>query len=123
MSIEEILFQPIALNPHTRLYFKHHPTQEYFRQTYHYLGPFCRFLQPDLNSSTIFCEKLDFPTVHHNRYIKLHWAQFPMIGNMKSVIKSLKDFQNSLIQKCTCFTLLVTELNTTFQIHFMAKLP
>ena len=42
---------------------------------------FCRFLQPGLISSTIFCKKLDFPTVNHNRYIKLHWAQFPMIGN------------------------------------------
>ena len=41
----------------------------------------CRFLQPGLISSTIFCKKLDFPTVNHNRYIKLHWAQFPMIGN------------------------------------------
>ena len=41
----------------------------------------CRFLQPGLISSTIFCKKLDFPTVNHSRYIKLHWAQFPMIGN------------------------------------------
>ena len=81
ISIEEILVQTISLNPHTRLDFKHHPTQEYFRQIYHYLGPFCRFLQPGLISSTIFCKKLDFPTVNHNRYIKLHWAQFPMIGN------------------------------------------
>ena len=39
ISIEEILFQPIFLNPHTRLGFKHHPTQEYFRQIYNYLGP------------------------------------------------------------------------------------
>ena len=79
--IEEILVRSISLNRHTRLDFKHHPTQEYFRQVYHYLGPFCRFLQPGLISSTIFCKKLDFPTVNHNRYIKLHWAQFPMIGN------------------------------------------
>ena len=61
--------------------FKHHPTQEYFRQIYHYLGPFCRFLLPGLISSTIFCKKLVFPTVNHKRYIELHWAQFPMIGN------------------------------------------
>ena len=39
ISIEEILVQPISLNPHTRLDFKHHPTQEYFRQFYQYLGP------------------------------------------------------------------------------------
>ena len=66
---------------HQTLDFKHHPTQEYFRQIYHYLGPFCRFLLPGLISSTIFCKKLVFPTVNHKRYIKLHWAQFPMIGN------------------------------------------
>ena len=61
--------------------FKHHPTQEYFRQIDHYLGTFCRFLLPGLISSTIFCKKLVFPTVNHKRYIKLHWAQFPMIVN------------------------------------------
>ena len=80
ISIEEILVQPISLNPHTRLNFKHHPTQEYFRQIYH-IWDLCRLLQPGLISSKIFCRKLDFPTVnHHNKYIKLHWAQFPMIG-------------------------------------------
>ena len=68
------------LSPHTRLDFKYHLTQEYFRQISHYLGPFCRSLQPGLISSTIFCKKLDFPTFNHNRYIKLHWAEFPMIG-------------------------------------------
>ena len=30
---------------------------------------------------SIFCNKLDFPTANHNKYIKLHWAQFSMIGN------------------------------------------
>ena len=40
-----------------------------------------RFLQPGLISSTIFCKKLDFPTVNHTTHIKLHWAQFPMIGD------------------------------------------
>ena len=61
--------------------FKRHPTQEYFRQIYHYLGRFCRFLLPGLISSTIFCKKVVFPSVNHKTYIKLHWAQFPMIGN------------------------------------------
>ena len=60
---------------------KHHPTPEYFRQIYHYLGPFCRFLLPCLISCTIFCKKLVFSTVNRKRYLKLHWAQFPMIGN------------------------------------------
>ena len=30
---------------------------------------FCRFLQSGLISSMIFCKKLGFPTVNHNRYI------------------------------------------------------
>ena len=38
ISTEEVFDQPILLNPHTRLDFKH-PTQEYFRQIYHYYGP------------------------------------------------------------------------------------
>ena len=54
----------------------------------------CGFLQVGLISSTIFCKKLHFPTVNHNRYIKLHWAQFPMIGNTYLELKltSLKSF-------------------------------
>ena len=35
IAMEEILDQPIFLNPHTKLDFKH-PTQKYFRQIYHY---------------------------------------------------------------------------------------
>ena len=114
-----ILVQPISLNPRTRLDFKHHPTQEYFRQ-FTIIWDLCRFLQPGQISSTIFYKKLDFPTISHNRYIKLHWAHFLMIANTylelklltnplyklsaittKSLIKSLKDFQNSLIKKFT----------------------
>ena len=38
ISIEEILDQPILLNRHTRMDFKH-ANQEYFRQIYHYQGP------------------------------------------------------------------------------------
>ena len=43
ISIEEILVQPKSLNPHTGLDFTRHPTQEYFRQIYHYLEPFVDF--------------------------------------------------------------------------------
>ena len=59
-----------------------HPTQEYFRQMIN-LPLLGTFVDPTttLITSTIFCKKLDFPTANHNRYIKLHWAQFPMIGN------------------------------------------
>ena len=51
ISIEEILDQPIFLNPHTRMYFKH-PTQIYFKFTI--TRDLCRFLQPGLTSCTIF---------------------------------------------------------------------
>ena len=51
----------------------------------------CRFLQPGLISSTIFCKKLEFPTANHNRYIKLHWAQFPVIGNTYLELNRLKN--------------------------------
>ena len=50
----------ISSNLHTRLDFKYHPTQEYFRQFYNYLGPFCRFLETGLISSTIFCRNYIF---------------------------------------------------------------
>ena len=49
ISIEEILDQPILLNP--RMDVKH-PTQEYFKFTI--IRDLCRFLQPGLTSSTIF---------------------------------------------------------------------
>ena len=50
----------------------------------------CRSLQPGIISCTLFCKKLDFPSVNHNRYIKLHLAQFPMIGNTYLELKLLK---------------------------------
>ena len=64
--------------------FKHHPTKEYFRQIYHYLRPFCRFLLSGLVSSTMFCKKVVFPTVNHKRYIKLHWAQFQWLDTLRT---------------------------------------
>ena len=51
ISIEEILDQPLFLNPHTRMDFKH-PTPEYFKFTI--IRDLCRFLEPGLTSSTIF---------------------------------------------------------------------
>ena len=89
----------ISLYPQTRLHFKDHPIQGYFRKIYHYLGAFCRFLQPGLISSTIFCKKLDFPFVNHNRYIKLHWAQFPMTGNTYNWNLSKILYKNFLLQQ------------------------
>ena len=51
ISIEEILDQPIFLNPHTRMDIKH-PTQEYFKFTI--IIDLYRFLQPVVTSSTKF---------------------------------------------------------------------
>ena len=51
ISIQEILDQPIFLNPHTRMDLKH-PSQEYF--TFAIIRDPCRFVQPGLTSSTIF---------------------------------------------------------------------
>ena len=107
-----------------------------------------RFLQPGLISSSIFCKKLDFPTANHNRYIRLHWIQFPMIGNIYLELKLLrKIYKNFRLQRCHYVTNKVTKrlsklsnkeiyftllssiiklaivLNTTFLIHFMDKLP
>ena len=62
-------------------------------------GTFCRFLKPDLIFYTTFCKKLDFPTVNHNRYIKLHWAQFPMIGNTQNQNFSKILHKNFLLQQ------------------------
>ena len=82
IPIEEIPVQPISLIQHTSLDFKYHPIQEYFKQIYNW--DLCRFLQPGVISSTIFYQKLDFPTANHNIYIKLNCAQFPMIGNTEN---------------------------------------
>ena len=73
--------QSISLNPQTRLDFSSIILPRNISDKFTIIWDLCRFLQPGLISSTIFCKKLDFPTVNHNRYIKLHWAQFQMIGN------------------------------------------
>ena len=51
ISIEEILDQPIFLNPHTRMNCKHTPPRNISSLP---LWDLCRFLQPGLTSSTIF---------------------------------------------------------------------
>ena len=79
-----------------------HPTREYFRQMTN-LPLLGTFVDPTttLITSTIFCKKLDFPTANHNRYIKLHWAQFPMIGNTYSELRNFSKIlnKNFLIQQ------------------------
>ena len=54
------------LKPTLRLYFKHHPNQEFSESDkFTIIWDLCRFLQPGLISSTIFCKKLDFLSVKH----------------------------------------------------------
>ena len=69
ISIEKILNQPIFLNPHTRMDFKH-PTQEYFKFTI--IRDLCRFLQPGLTSSTIF----------HKNFTRFSYCQLYKIFNL-----------------------------------------
>ena len=68
IPIEEILHQPICLNPHTRLDFKYPPRS--ISDKFTIIRDLCWFLQPGLLISyTLFRKKLDFPTVNHKRYI------------------------------------------------------
>ena len=88
----------------------------------------CRFLQPGLISSTIFCKKLDFPTANHNRYKKLHWAQFPMIHlelkllknpfwyNNKVTKENNKEIQSSLIKRFTSQEIYLPLRNIIFSV-------
>ena len=64
LYIEEILVQPIALNPNTRLTSSIIPPRN-ISDKFTIIWDLCRFLQPGLISSSIFCKKLDFPTVKH----------------------------------------------------------
>ena len=82
LSIKKFLVQPVSLNTNTRLTSSNIPPRNISDTfTMHYLRTFCRFVLSGLISSTILCNKLVFPTVKHKKYIKLNWAQFPMIGN------------------------------------------
>ena len=77
MSIKEILDQTIFLNPHTKLdfssdnpYFYSIPPRN-ISDKFNIIRGLSRFLLPGLISSTIFDEKLGFPTVSYKRIYKL----------------------------------------------------
>ena len=75
-SIEEILDQPLFLNPLTKLpynsdnpYFSCLPPQN-ISAKFFTIRDICRFLQPGLISSETFREKLDLPNINHNNTYK-----------------------------------------------------
>ena len=75
-SIEEILDQPLFLNPHTKLrynsdnpYFYCLPPQN-ISDKFSTIRDICRFLQPGLIPSETFREKLDLPNLNHNNIYK-----------------------------------------------------
>ena len=62
ISMEDILVQPISLNPHTILDFSSIILPRNISVKFTIIRDLCRFLQPGLISSSIFCKKLDFPS-------------------------------------------------------------
>ena len=76
MSIEEILDQPLFLNPHTKLPYNSDNPYFYCLSPPNISGKFstirdiCRFLQSGLISSETFREKLDLLNVNHNNIYK-----------------------------------------------------
>ena len=111
------IFKPIP-----RMDFNDHTAQEYFRQTYNYLGP----LQTSTTVSNLLCNILQetrFSSCQRNQIYKITLGSIPndwkhllrtetsqqsfikafCCNNKvpKSLIKSLKDFQSSLIKKIT----------------------
>ena len=75
-SIEEILDQPLFLNPHTKLpynsdnpYFYCLPPQN-ISDKFLTIRDICRFLRPGLISAETFREKLDLLNINHNNIYK-----------------------------------------------------
>ena len=78
--IEEILDQPIILNPNTKLDFS--SVNPYFycmpprnnSEKIIIIKDLCRFLQAGLISSRTFNKKLGFSTANHEKYMNLLWS-------------------------------------------------
>ena len=75
-SIEEILDQPLFLNPHTKLDFNSDNPYFYcippknMSDKFTIIRDICRFLQPGFISSRSFKEKLELPTANHIQIYK-----------------------------------------------------
>ena len=142
-SIEEILDQPMFLNPHTKLDFSSDNPYFYcipprnISDKFTIIRDLCRFLQPGLISSTTFDKKLGFPKANHMRIHKCitylisnHWKHLLRTEtSQKSFLETFyynnkdtrKTSKNSLIKKFTSsFNLIVlntTNLSNSFERH------
>ena len=104
---------PKSLNPHSKLtglQASSHPGN--IPEKFIIIWDLCRFLQPGpgLISSTIFCKKLDFLTVKHNRYVKSKNFKIETYTGLNSQwLKTLRTetFQKSFI-KTFCYNNKVT---------------
>ena len=93
ISIEEILDQPMFLNPHTRMDFKR-PIQEYFK--FPIVRDLCRFLLPGLTSSTIFHKH--FTTFSYCQPYKIFKLIMGSIPNDQKHLLRTETFQKSLLK-------------------------
>ena len=100
-SIEEILDQPMFLNPHTKLDFSSDNPHFYCIPSRNISDKFIiirdvsRFLQPGLISSTTFDNKLGFPTANHRRTCKL--IMDVILNNCKHLLRT-ETSQKSLLK-------------------------
>ena len=100
-SIEEILDQPLFLNPHTKLDFNSDNPNFYcippknISDKFTTIRDICRFLQPGFISSRSFEEKLNLPPANHNRIYK---AIVELIPNDWIYLLKNKTSQESLLK-------------------------
>ena len=105
MSIEEVLDQPLFLNPHTKL--QYNSDNPYFyclspqniSDKFTIIRDICKFLQPGLILSVSFSEKLNLPNVNHN---KIYKSVIELIPNNWIHLLKTKTSQKSLL-KVFCF--------------------
>ena len=101
ISIEEILGQPLFLNPHTKLHF--HLDNPYFyclppqniSDKFTIIRDIYRFLQLGFIPSVSFGEKLNLPNVNHNRIYK---SIIELIPNNRIHLLKTKTSQQSLLK-------------------------
>ena len=116
-SIEEILDQPLFLNPHTKLpynsdnpYFYCLPPQN-ISDKFATIRDICRFLQLALIPSVSFGEKLNLPNVNHN---KIYKSIIELIPNNWIQMLKTETSQQSLL-KVFCFNYKGTKKVKNFQ--------
>ena len=107
-SIEEILDQLIFLNPHTKLGFSSDNPYFYcipprnISDKFTIIRDLFRFLQPGLISSTIFDEKLGFPTGNLKRILIYKLIMDLIPNNWKHLLNKALTSQKSLLKTFYC---------------------